>query len=76
VVEATVSRSRPIVLTATADVLAFLTLTTNVFWGPMAIAMTGGMIIATVLILTFVPALYVVWFGLKKPTAPVAATVK
>jgi multidrug efflux pump len=76
VVEATVSRFRPIVLTATADVLAFLTLTTNVFWGPMAIAMTGGMIIATVLILTFVPALYVVWFGLKKPTVPVATTVQ
>jgi len=65
VVEATVSRFRPILLTATADVLAFLTLTTNAFWGPMAIAMTGGMIVATILILTFVPALYVVWFGLK-----------
>ena len=67
VVEATVSRFRPIILTATADVLAFLTLTTNAFWGPMAIAMTGGMIVATILILTFVPALYVVWFGLKPP---------
>jgi multidrug efflux pump len=67
VVEATVSRFRPIILTATADVLAFMTLTTNAFWGPMAIAMTGGMIFATVLIITFVPSLYVVWFGLKKP---------
>jgi multidrug efflux pump len=76
VVEATVSRFRPIMLTATADVLAFLTLTTNVFWGPMAIAMAGGMIVATVLIITFVPALYVVWFGLKKPTTPTAAITK
>ena len=74
VVEATVSRFRPIMLTATADVLAFMTLTTNAFWGPMAIAMTGGLIFATILIITFVPALYVAWFGLRKDAAPVGAS--
>ncbi|HNX05347.1 MAG TPA: efflux RND transporter permease subunit, partial [Opitutales bacterium] len=76
VVEATISRFRPIILTATADVLAFMTLTTNAFWGPMAIAMTGGMIVATILIITFVPALYVVWFGLKPPARAAGKAVQ
>jgi multidrug efflux pump len=76
VVEATVSRFRPIMLTATADVLAFMTLTTNAFWGPMAIAMTGGLIFATVLIITFVPALYVAWFGLNKTAPNIKAVVE
>jgi multidrug efflux pump len=67
VVEATVSRFRPIVLTALAGVLAFLTLTTNAFWGPMAIAMTGGLMLGTVQTILFVPALYAAWFRLKKP---------
>lgn len=69
VLEATVSRFRPIVLTAAAAVLAFTPLTTNAFWGPMALAMTGGLIVATVLTITFVPALYAAWFGLKRPDA-------
>jgi len=66
VVEATVRRFRPIMLTAAAAVLAFMPLTVNVFWGPMAMAMTGGLVVATALTITFLPALYVAWFGLGK----------
>jgi len=65
VVEATVRRFRPIMLTAAAAVLAFMPLTINVFWGPMAMAMTGGLVVATALTITFLPALYVAWLGLK-----------
>ncbi len=65
VIEATVRRFRPIVLTAAAAILAFLPLTTNVFWGPMAMAMTGGLLVATALTITVLPALYTAWFRLK-----------
>lgn len=61
VVEATVRRSRPVVLTAAAAVLAMVPLTSSIFWGPMAMAIMGGLIAATVLTLMFVPALYLVW---------------
>jgi multidrug efflux pump subunit AcrB len=61
VVEATVRRSRPVVLTAAAAVLAMVPLTSSIFWGPMAMAIMGGLIAATVLTLVFVPALYMVW---------------
>jgi len=61
VIEATVRRSRPVVLTAAAAVLAMVPLSTSVFWGPMAIAIMGGLIAATALTLVFVPALYVAW---------------
>lgn len=65
-VEATVRRSRPVVLTAAAAVLAMVPLSGSVFWGPMAIAIMGGLIGATVLTLVFVPALYVAWLGRRQ----------
>ncbi|MDR3472417.1 MAG: efflux RND transporter permease subunit [Devosia sp.] len=68
VVEATVQRSRPVVLTALAAVLAFAELTTSVFWGPMAYVLVGGTLAGTVLILVFLPALYAIWFGVKDPS--------
>jgi multidrug efflux pump subunit AcrB len=61
-VEATVRRSRPVVLTAAAAVLAMVPLVSSVFWGPMAISIMGGLIVGTVLTLVFVPALYAAWF--------------
>ena len=66
VVEAAVQRARPVVLTAAATVLAMLPLTRSVFWGPMAIAIMGGLTVATVLTIFFVPALYAAWFGLRR----------
>jgi multidrug efflux pump subunit AcrB len=62
IVDATVRRARPVVLTAAAAVLAMIPLTRSVFWGPMAIAIMGGLVIATALTLVFVPALYAAWF--------------
>ncbi len=68
VVEATVRRSRPVVLTAAAAVLAMVPLSGSVFWGPMAKAIMGGLIVGTVLTLVFVPALYAAWFRIgRKP---------
>jgi multidrug efflux pump len=58
IIESTVRRARPVILTALAAVLAFIPLSTNVFWGPMALAMIGGLVVATVLTLLFLPALY------------------
>ncbi len=58
IVESTVRRARPVVLTALAAALAFIPLASNVFWGPMALAMIGGLMVATVLTLMFLPALY------------------
>lgn len=69
VTEATVRRSRPVVLTAAAAVLAMIPLSTSVFWGPMAIAIMGGLIVATALTLIFLPALYVAWLGLDAASA-------
>jgi multidrug efflux pump subunit AcrB len=68
VVEATVQRTRPVILTAIAAVLAFIPLTTSVFWGSMAYTLIGGTAVGTVLILLFLPALYAAWFRIK-PTA-------
>ena len=65
VVEATVQRARPVILTALAAVLAFIPLTHSVFWGSMAYTLIGGTAIGTVLILVFLPALYAIWFGVK-----------
>ena len=76
VTEATVRRSRPVVLTAAAAVLAMVPLSTSVFWGPMAIAIMGGLIVATALTLVFVPALYVAWLGLEARPAPQPAPVE
>ena len=72
IVEAAVRRFRPIMLTAAAAVLAMIPLSRSVFWGPMAVAIMGGLIVATALTLLFLPALYAVWFRVKKtePEAP------
>ena len=67
VVEATVQRARPVLLTALAAVLAFIPLTTSVFWGSMACTLIGGTAAGTVLTLVFLPALYAIWFRIKKP---------
>ncbi|GGU68118.1 resistance-nodulation-cell division (RND) efflux transporter [Pseudomonas laurentiana] len=67
IIEATVRRFRPIVLTALAAVLAMIPLSRSVFFGPMAVAIMGGLIVATVLTLLFLPALYAAWFRVKKP---------
>jgi multidrug efflux pump len=65
IVGATVRRSRPIALTAAAAVLALIPLTRSDFFGPMAVAMMGGLVIATVLTLVFLPALYAAWFRVR-----------
>src|SRR5712675_820182 len=67
VVEATVQRSRPVVLTALAAVLAFIPLTFSVFWGSLAFTLIGGTAVGTVLTLVFLPALYSIWFK-TRPT--------
>ena len=67
IVEATVRRFRPIVLTALAAALAMIPLSRSNFWGPMAVAIMGGLVSATVLTLLFVPALYAAWFRVRKP---------
>jgi multidrug efflux pump subunit AcrB len=67
VVESAVRRFRPIILTAAAAVLAMIPLSRSVFWGPMAVAIMGGLIIATGLTLLFLPALYAAWFKVRKP---------
>jgi multidrug efflux pump subunit AcrB len=67
VVEATVQRARPVMLTALAAVLAFIPLTTSVFWGSMAYTLIGGTLVGTVLTLVFLPALYSIWFKVKPP---------
>ncbi|WP_429106045.1 efflux RND transporter permease subunit [Aeromonas allosaccharophila] len=69
VVEAAVMRARPVMLTAAATVLAMIPLTRSVFWGPMAIAIMGGLTIATLLTIFFVPSLYAAWFRIN-PTTP------
>ncbi|WP_194723131.1 efflux RND transporter permease subunit [Noviherbaspirillum malthae] len=72
IVESAVRRFRPIILTAAAAVLAMIPLSRSVFWGPMAVAIMGGLIIATALTLLFLPALYATWFRVKKPEPEVA----
>jgi multidrug efflux pump subunit AcrB len=80
VVEATVQRARPVILTALAAVLAFIPLTQSVFWGSMAYTLIGGTAGGTVLILIFLPALYAIWFKVRPVTEeqgtrePAAAT--
>ncbi len=69
IVESAVRRLRPIVLTAAAAVLAMIPLSRSVFWGPMAVAIMGGLIVATVLTLLALPAMYAAWFGVKRDTA-------
>ncbi|MBR0555100.1 efflux RND transporter permease subunit [Ciceribacter sp. L1K23] len=66
VVEATEHRMRPIMLTAAAATLALIPISREVFWGPMAYAMMGGIVVGTVLTLLFLPALYVAWFRIPR----------
>ena len=68
IVEAAVRRFRPIVLTAAAAVLAMIPLTRSVFWGPMAVAIMGGLIVATALTLLSLPAMYAAWFRVRRQT--------
>lgn len=69
VIDATVRRFRPIVLTALAAVLAMIPLSRSVFYGPMAVAIMGGLIAATILTLLFLPALYAAWFRIPRAAA-------
>lgn len=71
IVESAVRRLRPIVLTAAAAVLAMIPLSRSVFWGPMAVAIMGGLVVATVLTLLALPAMYAAWFRVRKPAAEV-----
>lgn len=67
IVGSTVRRARPVVLTAIAAILAMIPLTLSEFWAPMAIAIMGGLAVATILTLFFVPALYAAWFRVRRP---------
>lgn len=67
IVGSTVRRFRPIMLTALAAILAMVPLTRSTFWGPMAVAIMGGLLVATLLTLLFLPALYAQWFRVKRP---------
>jgi multidrug efflux pump len=69
VVDATVRRARPILLTAGTAIFAMIPLSRSVFWGPMAVALMGGLLVATALTLLFLPALYAAWFSVKRPAA-------
>ena len=68
VVEATVQRSRPVILTALAAMLAFIPLTHSVFWGTLAYTLIGGTFAGTILTLVFLPALYAIWFKIEATT--------
>lgn len=76
VVDASSTRFRPIMLTAVSTVLGMIPIAPTVFWGPMAFAIMGGLLVGTILTLVFLPTLYVTWFGgrREKPVAPVAAS--
>jgi multidrug efflux pump subunit AcrB len=74
IIDATVRRARPVVLTALAAILGMIPLTGSLFWGPMAITIMGGLLVATILTLLVVPALYALWFRVRE-NEPAAATV-
>jgi multidrug efflux pump subunit AcrB len=67
VLDATMNRTRPILLTAAAAILGMIPIAPTVFWGPMAYAIMGGLAGATLLTLIFLPALYVLWFRVREP---------
>jgi multidrug efflux pump subunit AcrB len=69
VIAATQHRLRPILLTAAAAILGMIPIAPTVFWGPMAYAVMGGLVIATLLTLVFLPALYVAWFRIQPAEA-------
>ena len=71
VIEAAMSRFRPIMLTAISTVLGMIPIAPTIFWGPMAYAIMGGLLVATVLTLIFLPALYITWFRVQEPAAAV-----
>jgi multidrug efflux pump subunit AcrB len=75
VVEATVQRARPVVLTALAAILAFVPLTQSIFWGAMAYTLIGGTLAGTLLILLFLPALYAIWFRVRSRPEQLPATL-
>ncbi|MBV8399517.1 MAG: efflux RND transporter permease subunit, partial [Acetobacteraceae bacterium] len=60
-------RFRPILLTAAAAILGMIPIAPTIFWGPMAYAIMGGLAVATLLTLVFLPTLYVIWFRIKRP---------
>jgi multidrug efflux pump subunit AcrB len=72
IVDATMHRLRPILLTAVAAILGLVPIADEVFWGPMAFAMMGGLAVATVLTLIFLPALYAAWYRVPHAPAVVA----
>lgn len=74
VVEATIQRSRPVILTALAAIFAFIPLTHSVFWGTLAYTLIGGTFAGTVLTLVFLPAMYAIWFKIRSDTAVAPAT--
>ncbi|CAN5264374.1 efflux RND transporter permease subunit [soil metagenome] len=74
IVESAVRRFRPIVLTAAAAVLAMVPLSRSVFWGPMAVAIMGGLIVATALTLLALPAMYAAWFRVPRPPQSVRSS--
>jgi multidrug efflux pump len=67
VIEAALSRFRPIMLTAVSTVLGLIPIAITIFWGPMAYAVMGGLLVATILTLIFLPSLYVAWFRISEP---------
>jgi multidrug efflux pump subunit AcrB len=69
-----VQRSRPVILTALAAMLAFIPLTESVFWGTLAYTLIGGTFGGTVLTLMFLPALYAIWFKIKPASGEQAAS--
>ncbi|KWR87685.1 efflux RND transporter permease subunit [Cupriavidus sp. IDO] len=69
VVEATVQRARPVILTALAAILAFIPLTHSVFWGALAYTLIGGTFAGTILTLVFLPAMYSIWFRIRPDNA-------
>jgi len=72
IIDATIRRARPVVLTALAAILGMIPLARSVFWGPMAITIMGGLLVATALTLLVVPALYALWFRVRDPAAAAA----
>lgn len=69
IVDATMHRLRPILLTAAAAILGLIPIVSEIFWGPMAVAMMGGLFVATILTLIFLPALYASWYRVPRPAA-------
>ncbi|MNY58994.1 Nickel and cobalt resistance protein CnrA [compost metagenome] len=67
--DAAIHRARPVMLTALATVLAMIPLSRSVFWGPMAVAIMGGLVVATVLTLLALPAMYAAVFRVRRPEA-------